>query len=172
MQGHHWHVATPADPASARLGEPFPRFWVRSVVGSFLSALRIDRRRVLSYVAAELAMGCVIGAACGAAGAAFFAAQGVVGFTLLEAGNYLEHYGLQRKQLPDGTYEPVTPLHSWNADNTVSDAASSGWAATPTTTPSRRGGTRSCGRSRRARTCRRGTPASSRSCSRRRSGSR
>ena len=122
VQGHHWHVATPADPASARLGEPFPRFWVRSVVGSFLSALRIDRGRVLSYVAAELAMGCAVGAACGAAGAAFFAAQGVVGFTLLEAVNYLEHYGLQRKQLPDGSYEPVTPLHSWNADNTVSDA--------------------------------------------------
>ena len=47
---------------------------------------------------------------------------GFVGFTLLEAVNYLEHYGLQRKQLPDGTYEAVTPLHSWNADNTVSDA--------------------------------------------------
>lgn len=33
----------------------------------------------------------------------------------LEAINYIEHYGLLRKQLPNGEYEKVTILHSWNA---------------------------------------------------------
>lgn len=33
----------------------------------------------------------------------------------LEAINYIEHYGLSRKQLPNGEYEKVTILHSWNS---------------------------------------------------------
>ena len=43
------------------------------------------------------------------------AQQAVVGFTLLEAVNYLEHYGPQRRQRSDGSYEPVDPTHSWLA---------------------------------------------------------
>lgn len=33
----------------------------------------------------------------------------------LEAINYIEHYGLSRKLLPNGEYEKTTILHSWNA---------------------------------------------------------
>jgi len=33
-RGHHVRVATPQDPASARLGEGFWRFWPRTVIGS------------------------------------------------------------------------------------------------------------------------------------------
>ena len=44
--------------------------------------------------------------------------QAVLGFCLLEAINYIEHYGLRRQQLPDGRYERVGPAHSWN-NNTV-----------------------------------------------------
>ena len=40
--------------------------------------------------------------------------QAVLAFSLLEAVNYLEHYGLLREQLPTGRYERVTPRHSWN----------------------------------------------------------
>merc|ERR1712232_546806 len=29
--------------------------------------------------------------------------------------NYIEHYGLARKKLEDGNYEPVNPTHSWNS---------------------------------------------------------
>jgi alkane 1-monooxygenase len=29
--------------------------------------------------------------------------------------NYIEHYGMQRRLLPNGKYERVNPLHSWNA---------------------------------------------------------
>eukprot|EP01121_Diplochlamys_sp_Union-15-3_P017581 TRINITY_DN6216_c0_g1_i2.p1 TRINITY_DN6216_c0_g1~~TRINITY_DN6216_c0_g1_i2.p1 ORF type:complete len:155 (+),score=13.69 TRINITY_DN6216_c0_g1_i2:461-925(+) len=44
----------------------------------------------------------------------FFIWQSVVGFTLLELVNYIEHYGLERKMV-GGFYEKVTPNHSWNA---------------------------------------------------------
>jgi alkane 1-monooxygenase len=38
----------------------------------------------------------------------------VIAFSLLEAVNYLEHYGLLRQTLPSGRFERVTPRHSWN----------------------------------------------------------
>jgi len=44
--------------------------------------------------------------------------QAIVGVALLEAINYIEHYGLRRQQRPDGRYERVRPSHSWN-NNTV-----------------------------------------------------
>ena len=34
----------------------------------------------------------------------------------LTSANYIEHYGLERRLLPDGRYERTTHLHSWNAD--------------------------------------------------------
>jgi alkane 1-monooxygenase len=43
-------------------------------------------------------------------------AQGVVGFTLLEVVNYLEHYGLCRQRNAAGRYEKVDETHSWNSN--------------------------------------------------------
>lgn len=40
---------------------------------------------------------------------------------MLETINYVEHYGLRRKQLPDGSYEKVTIRHSWNAPHQLSN---------------------------------------------------
>ena len=39
----------------------------------------------------------------------------------LEGINYIEHYGLLRKKLPNGEYEKVTVLHSWNAPHRFSN---------------------------------------------------
>jgi alkane 1-monooxygenase len=38
-----------------------------------------------------------------------------VSVSLLEITNYIEHYGLQRKEISPGVYEPVSIKHSWNA---------------------------------------------------------
>jgi alkane 1-monooxygenase len=45
-RGHHRHVATPLNPASARMGESFWRFLPRSVVGSLRSAWALERGRL------------------------------------------------------------------------------------------------------------------------------
>jgi alkane 1-monooxygenase len=42
--------------------------------------------------------------------------QGVLGFTLLEVVNYLEHYGLARQRNAAGRYEKVDERHSWNSN--------------------------------------------------------
>jgi alkane 1-monooxygenase len=54
-------------------------------------------------------------------GLSFFVAQGVVAFTLLEAINYVEHYGLRRREVAPGRYERVGPQHSWDSSHRVSN---------------------------------------------------
>lgn len=39
----------------------------------------------------------------------------------LEVINYIEHYGLRRKKLLDGSYEKVNPRHSWNSPHRFSN---------------------------------------------------
>jgi alkane 1-monooxygenase len=47
--------------------------------------------------------------------------QAVIGFSLLEVVNYLEHYGLLRQKGEDGRYERCRPEHSWNSNNVASN---------------------------------------------------
>jgi len=47
--------------------------------------------------------------------------QAVVGFSLLEVVNYLEHYGLLREKREDGRYERCAPQHSWNSNNVATN---------------------------------------------------
>jgi alkane 1-monooxygenase len=130
-RGHHKHVATPLDPATAKKGETVYGFWLRSVLGSYQNAWMLETERLkkegksfwnatnemlwftffqigyLLAVALVLNTNALIGAV----------AIATVGFLLLETVNYLEHYGLQRKQLASGRYEPVQPEHSWNSNH-------------------------------------------------------
>ena len=133
--GHHGRVATPDDPASARLGESFYAFYPRTVVGSFRSAWGIEqarleragvrtwgpRNRMLWYVALPLAVATGLGVAWGPAAGVFFLAQGVVAFSLLELVNYLEHYGLARAPLANGRFERVNEAHSWSCANRLTN---------------------------------------------------
>ena len=45
-RGHHKRVATPEDPASARMGESFWAFLPRTVLGSLISAWELERERL------------------------------------------------------------------------------------------------------------------------------
>lgn len=130
-KGHHRKVATPQDPASARYNEPVYTFYVRSVFYSYVSAWKIAnsemRKRSLPvlhwknemlqaqviqllFVAAIILMfGWLI--------TFYFLNAAVIGFLMLETVNYIEHYGLQRKQRADGNYERTMPQHSWNSDH-------------------------------------------------------
>ena len=134
-RGHHVRVATPEDPASARLGESFWAFWPRTVLGSLRSAWRLESRRlrlrhrspwswrndILSAWAMSLALAAALVAAFGVEVVPFLLLQAVAGFSLLEVVNYLEHYGLCRQRNPAGRYEKVDPRHSWNSDRIVTN---------------------------------------------------
>ena len=51
-----------------------------------------------------------------------FALASFISVFILEAINYIEHYGLTREKVNEFRYEKVNPSHSWNADNQVGRA--------------------------------------------------
>jgi alkane 1-monooxygenase len=134
-RGHHVRVATPEDPASARLGESFWAFLPRTVVGSLRSAWGLERTRlaragrspwtlrndVLGAWAMTVALFAALVAAFGPVVLPYLLLQAVLGFSLLEVVNYLEHYGLLRGRREDGRYERTRPEHSWNSNNVASN---------------------------------------------------
>jgi alkane 1-monooxygenase len=133
-RGHHVRVATPEDPASSRVGESLYAFLPRTVIGSLVSAWRLEqprfRRRgeshwsirndVLNAWLMSLVLWGALVATFGAGILPFLLVQAGVGICLLEVVNYLEHYGMRRMRTgADGTgrYERVLPCHSWNSNN-------------------------------------------------------
>ncbi|MFC9438685.1 alkane 1-monooxygenase [Nocardia sp. NPDC057030] len=134
-RGHHVRVATPEDPASSRVGESFWAFWPRTVWGSLTSSLRLERTRlarldkkwwspkneVLSAWFMSAVLYAVLVAIFGIALLPYLVLQAVIGFSLLEAVNYLEHYGLVRQRTSSGRYERPAPVHSWNSDHIVTN---------------------------------------------------
>ncbi|MBY4712211.1 alkane 1-monooxygenase [Burkholderia cepacia] len=134
-RGHHVRVATAEDPASARYGESFWAFLPRTVTGSIRSAWRLEKARLerlghspwtwRNEVLHAWAMTVVVwGIAIAVAGKVvipFLVIQAVYGASLLEVVNYVEHYGLGRRKLPNGRYERCTPQHSWNSNHVVTN---------------------------------------------------
>lgn len=134
-RGHHVRVATPEDPASARMGESFWAFLPRTVLGSLRSAWELERERlgrsgrgpwtIRNDVLNAWAMTAVLfGALCAIFGIGvlpYLLIQLVIGFSMLEVVNYLEHYGLLRQKREDGRYERTRPEHSWNSNNVASN---------------------------------------------------
>jgi alkane 1-monooxygenase len=133
--GHHVHVATPRDSASALLGENLYAFVARSVAGGLRSAWNLEaerltrhgyskwslRNNVLTAWAMTALLYAVLAAWFGPAVIAWLVAQATIGIGILETVNYIEHYGLRRQLRPNGTYERVTAAHSWNSDTLVAN---------------------------------------------------
>ena len=127
--GHHRRVATPDDPASARRGESVYPFLLRTTFGGLRSAWQLEKQRVhklgrtpfgwfdrrLRHPVLVVAMYAAVGTTFGPIGVAVLFAQSVVAVGLLEVINYVEHYGLSRRETGDGRYERVKPKHSWNS---------------------------------------------------------
>jgi alkane 1-monooxygenase len=134
-RGHHVKVATPEDPASSRLGESFWAFLPRTVSGSLKSAwelecVRLDRmgkshwspqNDILGAWAMTVVLFGALTAIFGLVILPYLLIQAVLGFSLLEVVNYLEHYGLLRGKREDGRFERTAPEHSWNSNNVASN---------------------------------------------------
>lgn len=141
-RGHHVKVATPDDPATAFKNESFYAFWIKSVFKGWFHAWHLENERMkkkgkpwfsvqnnmiwfstlpalfvavltlfFSYLESRVIWEIPL----------FMTVQSILAFTLLELVNYVEHYGIQRKELSPGRFEKVTPIHSWNASHIVSN---------------------------------------------------
>jgi alkane 1-monooxygenase len=135
MLVHHRYVATPRDPATARYGESFYRFFPRVLYQCAKSAFHAEkamlaRKNLLwyhrsnpfwRYGALQLAFVGLAAAIGGLWGVFLFSVQAFWAVFQLELVNYVEHYGLTRKHLGNGKYEHVMPRHSWNATQRASN---------------------------------------------------
>jgi alkane 1-monooxygenase len=132
-KGHHKNVSTPVDPSSAPKGMTLYRFWLRSVSGTWQDAWLIAKEdlrkqglpalhfknemlqlQMLQVIFLLLIIFKFGWAACG-----FFVVAAILGFLLLETVNYIEHYGLARKETAPGKYERAQPQHSWNSNHVL-----------------------------------------------------
>lgn len=131
--GHHLHAATKEDPATAQLNQTVYSFWITSVTKQYINAWNIQlallkrkKLKILSikndmlwYSMIQIAYLFLIFHILGLFGLLIAVCCAVVGFTLLETINYIEHYGLLRKKLPSGRYERVREIHSWNSNHVM-----------------------------------------------------
>jgi alkane 1-monooxygenase len=140
--GHHSHVGTENDGATARRGESLWRFVVRSIWMGVVSAWRIEHQRLKRaarnngqyanwyrpFLNNRVIQTCGVSALfllaaysiSGGAGCLFFFCQSIIAIFLLESINYIEHYGLSRKILENGKPEPVQAWHSWDSHSRIS----------------------------------------------------
>jgi alkane 1-monooxygenase len=130
-RGHHKRVATPEDPASARMGESFWAFLPRSFLGSLQSAWALEQERLnqkgmkvwhpqnhnLQAWGLTLVLFGALVAWLGWMALPFLLVQAVYAASMLEVVNYVEHYGLLRQKDTAGRYVRCEPEHSWNSNH-------------------------------------------------------
>jgi len=129
VHGHHKDVCLDEDPASAKRGENIYLFILRATLQEQISGWKIEterlKRRKLNVFSIQNRM--IIGyfrslsitiAAfifCGLAGMLIFLLCAFLAKLLLEAINYIEHYGLVRER-----GKQVNMRHSWNSNHLLS----------------------------------------------------
>ena len=131
--GHHYNVATPKDAATARKNEILFIFWIRYHFTSYIQAWGLENKRMkelgrswfhhqnrmVIYTLCNIILLVSIYLIFGQFVLFAFLGAAVSGIILLETVNYIEHYGLLRKQNEHGRYERVKRNHSWNSDHQV-----------------------------------------------------
>jgi len=129
VYGHHKNVCLPEDPASAKRGENIYLFIVRSIFQEQIDGWKIERDRLSrrGYYFFSFRNKMIIGhlrsvflsliffIIGGIKGFAVFLLFAFIGKVLLEAINYIEHYGLVRER-----GKPVCLRHSWNSNHKIS----------------------------------------------------
>lgn len=132
-RGHHPRAATAADPASARRGETLWAFLPRTLLGSLSSAWALEaaqlrqfkrswlRSPLLWATSAQAAWALCLLLWLGPLALLFWIVQTAYAVFLLEAINYIEHYGLQRRSV-NGRPEAFGVMHAWNADHLLTNS--------------------------------------------------
>ncbi len=127
--GHHKHVGTLQDAATARRGENVYKFIFRSIYGEYVNAWQIERNRLSKtktpFISHKNRYFRAIGRSLLLPLSAFYVGGMLSAIVilcammwakvLLEAVNYIEHYGLVRI-----SGQRIEPRHSWNSNAWVS----------------------------------------------------
>jgi alkane 1-monooxygenase len=131
-RGHHRDVATPADPASARMGESIYAFVLREMPGAWkrawaLETERLDgkpwswRNEILQPLSLTVLLWASLAIWLGPKILVFMVLTSFWANFQLTSANYIEHYGLLRRVDAQGRLEPCQPRHSWNSNHLVTN---------------------------------------------------
>jgi len=134
-RGHHRDAATPADPASSRMGESIYRFVLREMPGAWFRAWELEKSRlqkaglpvfslhneIIQPALLTLALWGSLVAWLGWNVLPFLVVASFWANFQLTSANYIEHYGLLRRQRAPGKYEACQPHHSWNSNHIFSN---------------------------------------------------
>jgi alkane 1-monooxygenase len=134
-RGHHRDVATPADPASSRMGESIWRFALRELPGTARRAWVLERKRlevdgfalwswqnqILQPAAVTLLLWAALALWLGVGVLPYVLASSVWACFQLTSANYLETYGLLRPTDARSKTETCKPHHSWNSNHVFSN---------------------------------------------------
>ena len=129
VYGHHKNVGFPEDPATAKRGENIYLFIVKAIATEQVGGWKIEisrlrrkgfnsisfhNRMIIGYIRSLIItlIAFVIGST---SGMCFFLLLAMLSKSLLEAINYIEHYGLVRDK-----GKPVRMRHSWNSNHCLS----------------------------------------------------
>lgn len=131
--GHHVHVGTPKDGATARYKQTIYSFWISSVTKQYVDAWKMQiqllKRKKIHFFSLKNDMFwyhilqpfylITIYLVFSQKIFWFALASGIVSFLFLECINYIEHYGLKRFKNKSGRYERVEARHSWNSNHNI-----------------------------------------------------
>tara|TARA_B110000285_G_scaffold157176_1_gene175323 strand:+ start:947 stop:1984 length:1038 start_codon:yes stop_codon:yes gene_type:complete len=129
--GHHRDIGTPEDLTSAKEGDNFYFFALRSQIGGYFKTWKLESQRLKSegkstawnpmiiYTLIPLLLLVIICYFFDFNTTLIYFITSVYGISVLEAQNYFSHYGLRRKMQENGRYERVKPKHSWNSDHII-----------------------------------------------------
>ena len=126
---HHKYVGTDSDPVTAKFGENYYHYLIRSIAGQLKQSFQLEKQRclargksafglnnyMLSCLAGYIAVLIGIGILAGWEVSMALLVQAFFANLLLEYTNYIEHYGLSRND-----NERVNEMHSWQSNKLIS----------------------------------------------------
>ncbi len=129
IRSHHVHAGTTEDENTAWLNESIYAYIYRTIPGSMIRSWRLEAKRfafgdqsagagiiknkMSFYALGQLVLLLVLYLLSGGWGLLFYLVQIIGAHVVLESVNYIQHYGLMRKQR-DGEYEKTGAEHTWD----------------------------------------------------------
>ena len=128
INGHHIYACTPKDPHAARINESVYIFLLRSVLFTALNSWQIEKKRLLKkelrlfsihnrliqFIILHSILYALLFSMQGYKALLFYFFQSTVAIIISHLADYLQHYGLGRKETVPGKFEKVSAGHAWS----------------------------------------------------------
>ena len=129
---HHgpFIAGTPVDHVHAKSGVGFYQFYFKAMLGLRIAAYGAEKKRMLRLGRSPISLynrllflnlctvllALFLGFLFGYLAILYFITAAIVSSFVILSAAYIQHYGLERFNLPDGSYEKFSELHSWNSN--------------------------------------------------------